>query len=152
MPSRPASLASMRPLFLVIDDNADSADSLTMLLQSWGTNAVAAYNGARGVEVADRLRPEVVLLDLSMPVMSGFETCRAIRRLPWGPKTTIVAVTGSAKDLEVALADAGFDGVFPKPVEIGSLQSLLAWMQRRGSEAPGQTPTTQQLPRFVSSA
>src|SRR4051812_23182456 len=94
MPSQFDSLTSLRPLFLVVDDNADAADSLAALLTSWGCQAVAAYDGPRGVELADVLRPDVVLLDLCMPGATGFETCRALRRLPWGGDTTIVAVTG----------------------------------------------------------
>jgi CheY-like chemotaxis protein len=141
-------LARLQPLFLVVDDNCDFADSLVCLLESLGCKAVAAYDGPKLLDLVDMLRPEAVLVDLCMPGMTGFETCRALRALPFGAETTIVAVTGSMADQETAITDAGFDGVFAKPAEIASLRGLIAWTRRRRSASSGVTPSTQHLPRI----
>ena len=149
MPNALERLTSLRPLFLVVDDNVDAAESLAALLESWGCQVMCAYDGPRGVELADLLRPDAVLLDLNMPGASGFETCRALRRLPWGAGTTVVAVTGSAAAQGEALADAGFDGVFVKPVDPAPLRTLLDLLRMRPQALAPDAPTTQHLPRFT---
>jgi CheY-like chemotaxis protein len=129
------------PRFLVVDDQRDSADSLSMLLESWGCRAAAAYDGRAGIELANLLRPDAVLLDLRMPGTTGFDTCKAIRSSRWSAETIIVAVTGSLEDQAVALTDAGFDGVFPKPAQPETLKELVELVRCRPSSTQALTPS-----------
>jgi DNA-binding response OmpR family regulator len=130
-----------RPTCVVVDDNRDAADSLALLLESWGCQASAAYDGRSGVELADALKPDAVLLDLRMPGANGFEVCRSIRRLSWSAETVILAITGSDEDKEDALTDAGFDGVFGKPIELEPLKELLDLIRLRRAAASTVTPS-----------
>ncbi|WP_198321043.1 response regulator [Azohydromonas aeria] len=112
---------------LIVDDNADSADSLAMLLQLNGHEAHTAYDGLQAVELAAQLRPEVLLLDLGLPGLDGCEACRRIRQQPWAAQSLLVAVTGwgQAADRQRS-ADAGFDAHLVKPVDVVALEKLVA--------------------------
>ncbi|MDN5938018.1 MAG: ATP-binding protein, partial [Salinisphaera sp.] len=79
---------------LVVDDNHAAADSLVVLLELGGHEVHCAYDGAAGVAAAERLRPEVVLLDIAMPEVDGLEACRRIRAAPWGRDMFVIALTG----------------------------------------------------------
>jgi len=136
-----------RPRVLVVDDNQDAADSLAALLQSWGCDASTAYDGTSGAALAESLRPDAVLLDLRMPGTNGFDACRAIRAESWAAETVILAVTGSAEDRETALTEAGFDGVFLKPVEPATLQELLTWLRMRIPASASSSSSTRRRPK-----
>ncbi|WP_298232242.1 response regulator [uncultured Azohydromonas sp.] len=112
---------------LIVDDNADSADSLAMLLQLGGHEAHTAYDGLHALELASRLQPEVLLLDLGLPGLDGCELCRRIRQQPWSARSLLIAVTGwgQAADRQRS-QDAGFDGHLVKPVDLQALEKLLA--------------------------
>ena len=77
-----------------MDDNRDSADSLSMLLEIMGNEVRTAYDGEQAVEAAEAMRPEVVLLDIGMPKLDGYEVCRRIREQPWGRDVLLIALTG----------------------------------------------------------
>jgi CheY-like chemotaxis protein len=111
---------------LIVDDNADSADSLAMLLQLGGHEAHTAYDGPQGLEAAARLQPEVMLLDLGLPGLDGCELCRRIRQQPWGQAALLIAVTGwgQAADRQRS-RDAGFDAHLVKPVELAALEQVI---------------------------
>ncbi len=79
---------------LVVDDNKDSATSLAMLLKIMGNEMNTAHDGLEALEAAERFRPEVVLLDIGLPKLSGHDVCRRIREQPWGKDMVLVALTG----------------------------------------------------------
>jgi len=112
---------------LVVDDNVDSADSLAMLLRLHGHDAQVVHDGLDAVEVALRTLPEVVLLDIGLPRLNGYEVARRIRLSPQGRQTRLVAITGwgQAEDRKLSSA-AGFDEHFVKPVDYERLLALLA--------------------------
>ncbi len=112
--------------FLVVDDNRDSVSTLDALLQLHGHETRTAHDGAQALGLLDAFHPDVVLLDLGMPNLNGFDTCRRIRELPWGGGVLIVALTGwgSPEDRR-RTNEAGFDHHFIKPVEYGALMQVL---------------------------
>ena len=121
----PAPATSHR--ILVVDDNWDSATSLAMLLKLAGNETHTAYDGLEAVEAATTFRPDVVLLDLGLPKLSGYEVARKIREQPWGKEMVLVAVTGWGQDEDRQKSKAaGFDGHVLKPVEQAALTRLLA--------------------------
>ncbi|WP_242342331.1 ATP-binding protein [Anaeromyxobacter terrae] len=118
---------------LVIEDNVDAAETLRELLLMWGHDVTVAHDGAAGVERARALRPEVVLCDIGLPVMNGYEVARALRADPALSSTFLVAVTGYAlpEDRRLA-AEAGFSRHLAKPVSLETLEQLLATAPRAG--------------------
>jgi len=112
---------------LVVDDNRDAADSCAMLLELSGHRVRTAYNGTQALQLGENLMPHVVLLDIGLPDLNGYEVARRIRATPWGAKLPLVAVTGWGKeeDRERAFA-AGFDHHLTKPVAPEAVASLVA--------------------------
>ncbi len=111
---------------LVVDDNVDSADSLAMLLRLHGHQAEVARDGREAVEVALRTLPEVVLLDIGLPKLNGYEVARRIRLSPQGQETRIIALTGWGQDEDRKLSSAaGFDEHLVKPVDHARLLAML---------------------------
>jgi PAS domain S-box-containing protein len=116
---------------LVVDDNRDSAYSLTKLLRLMGNDTRTAYDGQEGVAVAEEFRPDVMLLDIGLPKLNGYEACRRIREQPWGQNAVLVAVTGWGQDEDRRCAhEAGFDHHMVKPVDPRELMKLLAGFQK----------------------
>ncbi len=111
---------------LVVDDNRDAADSCTTLLELSGHRVKTAYNGTRALQVGESFRPEVVLLDIGLPDINGYEVARRIRASAWGANLPLVAVTGWGKDedRERALA-AGFNHHLTKPVAPDAVESIV---------------------------
>ncbi|MGH8666923.1 MAG: response regulator [Burkholderiales bacterium] len=121
---------------LVVDDNEDSAESMSMLLQCDGHDTDTAYSGETALRLACSLRPDVVLLDIGMPGMLGYEVARRLRSLDETGKAMLIAVTGYGRESDVAKAiAAGFDHHLVKPVDFDKLRSLLA--TRQGSLQSG---------------
>jgi two-component system CheB/CheR fusion protein len=116
---------------LVADDNFDAAESLGELLELYGHDVVVAHDGEAAVSAAETHRPEVVLLDLGMPKLSGFAVARQLRATPWGAGVTLIAQTGwgSAEDRRKT-HEAGFDRHLVKPVDPKELLKLLAELER----------------------
>ena len=111
---------------LVVDDNRDGAESLTQLLQVLGHKVVTAFDGVEAVEKAREHRPEVVLMDIGMPRMSGYEATRRIREHDWGMGIKIIALTGWGQDNDRRLSqEAGCDGHLVKPVSLPDLERKL---------------------------
>jgi len=110
---------------LVVDDNRDAADSMAQLVAGMGSEARVAYDGPAGVAEAEAFRPEIVFLDIGMPGLDGYETCRCIRRA-LGPGATLVALSGwgQEQDKEAARA-AGFDAHLTKPADPATLGRFL---------------------------
>jgi len=106
---------------LVVDDNRDGADSLAMMLQIMGNETRTAYDGQEGLNMAGEFRPEVVLLDIGLPKLNGYEACRRIREQPWGKGVVMIAVTGWGQDDDRRRShEAGFDHHMVKPVDPAS--------------------------------
>ena len=112
---------------LVVDDNRDAAESLAMFLQLSGHVVRTAYDGEEALDVAQEFRPEVLLLDLGMPKLNGYEVCRRIRGWEWGHELLIVAQTGWGQEEDKARTrEAGFDDHLVKPVDPASVIRMVA--------------------------
>ncbi len=112
---------------LVVDDNRDAAEAMTMLLESAGFSIRTAHDGADGFEQAAAFHPEIVLLDLGIPRMSGYDLARRLREQPWGRDILLVAVTGwGQKEDRERTARAGFDAHLVKPVGEQDLLDAIA--------------------------
>lgn len=112
---------------LVVDDNRDSADSLSVVLRLTGHDVQVAYDGQSGIEAAETFRPEVLLLDIGMPQLNGYEVAERIRATSWGARIILVALTGwgQASDRERS-TEAGFNVHLVKPVDFAVLTKLLS--------------------------
>jgi signal transduction histidine kinase/CheY-like chemotaxis protein len=117
---------SKRRRVLVADDNRDAAESLAMLLDVLGHDVRVAFDGQSALALARVFQPDLAVLDLGMPKMSGYDLARALRREPWAASLTIVAATGWG-DLEARKAskEAGFDRHLTKPVDPEDLDEVL---------------------------
>ncbi|MGE3779774.1 MAG: ATP-binding protein [Pirellulaceae bacterium] len=112
---------------LVVDDNPDSATSLAMLMKITGDETYTAFDGLEAVEVAATFKPDVILLDIGLPTLNGYEACRRIRQQPRGKNIVIVALTGWGQEEDRERSrHAGFSGHMVKPVELAALTKLLA--------------------------
>jgi len=115
---------------LVVDDNLDSAESLSVLLELSGHDVRLAHDGIDAVKTSDEFRPDVILLDIGLPRMNGYEAARVIRRRPWGNGVTLIALTGwGQKEDRERSKDAGFDTHLVKPVDHDELLRLLEVME-----------------------
>ena len=124
-PKLPSSPATRTPV-LIVDDNRDAAELLAETLRLLGYDAHIAHDGPSGLDRAIQLRPRLVLLDIGLPVMDGYEVARRIRATPELRKTRLVAVTGYGQDSDRARArDAGFDDHVVKPIDIDRLTSII---------------------------
>ncbi|HUQ86123.1 MAG TPA: ATP-binding protein [Vicinamibacterales bacterium] len=111
---------------LVADDSQDGADSLAFLLKAAGHDVYTAYEGRTAIELAERHRPDVVLLDIGMPEVSGYDVARAIRREAWGRPMRLIALTGWGQaEHRRRSIEVGFDDHLVKPVELDLLESVL---------------------------
>jgi CheY-like chemotaxis protein len=114
---------------LVVDDNADAARMLSELLRSQGHEVLNVYGGVAALQAVDGFRPDVVMLDIGMPGMSGFEVARALRARRLSPEPLIVAVTGwGMLEDKIRGREAGFDLHLVKPVEGEHLIKLFEQM------------------------
>jgi PAS domain S-box-containing protein len=112
---------------LVVDDNRDAAASLAMMLSLVGHDTRIAHDGLQAVELAEAFRPDVLLLDIGLPKLNGYDACRRIRAQPRGKDIFIVAVTGwGQEDDRRRSQEAGFDEHIVKPVDFAVLEKLLA--------------------------
>lgn len=116
-----------RQRILVVDDNEDAAVSTAMLLEAMGSEVRTAYDGEEALVVAADFRPEVILLDLGMPKLNGYEAARRLREESWAKDTVLIALTGWGQDQDrERTRDAGFDHHLVKPVDPSALRALLA--------------------------
>jgi two-component system, chemotaxis family, CheB/CheR fusion protein len=112
---------------LVVDDNPDSTNSLAALVTLLGHDVDTAADGVEACEVAERVRPDVVLLDLGMPRLDGFAAAERIRATPWGARALLVAQTGWGREADRRrTAEAGFDHHLTKPIDPAALRRILA--------------------------
>ena len=117
---------------LVVDDNIDSAESLSQVMQILGYRVATAHDGVEAVELASTWRPEVVLMDIGMPRMSGLEAACAIRAQSGGDRPWLVALSGWGQSEDRRKSrDAGFDHHFVKPVDVEALIELIRKLPKR---------------------
>ncbi len=124
--SLPPAAAAPGRRILVVDDNRDAARTLRLMLQRWGHSVELAHDGQEAVHLARELRPEVILMDIGMPILNGYEAARQIRSEPWGQAIQLVALSGwgQAHDRQRAL-DAGFNHHLVKPGTATDLQRVI---------------------------
>jgi signal transduction histidine kinase/ActR/RegA family two-component response regulator len=123
----PMAAALPKTRILIVDDNHDSADTMAALLKRMGHEVATAYDGAQAIEAADALRPDVMLLDIGMPVLDGYEACRQIRQQPGGRGIFLVALTGWGQEEDRRRThEAGFDKHLVKPVDPNELLRVVA--------------------------
>jgi CheY-like chemotaxis protein len=128
---------------LVVDDNPDALASMSMLVRALGSEAFDAHDGLEAVESARELRPDVILMDIGMPRLNGYDAARRIREQPWGRDLLIVATTGWGKDEDRQRSkEAGFDFHLVKPIDVTAVQELLS--------SPGRTQQDQALPLQIA--
>jgi PAS domain S-box-containing protein len=132
-PEIPAAEGSLRRLrVLVVDDNLDAADTLTLLLESMGQDVATVYDGAAAIAAAQTFQPELVLLDIGMPNMSGYDVARELQAVRALPTMTLVAITGWGQEGDKQrAAAAGFHFHFVKPMSELALREILAGVPRR---------------------
>jgi PAS domain S-box-containing protein len=127
---QPAALKSALRI-LIVDDNRDGADSLAMMLRIMGNDTRTAYDGQQGVAAAGEFRPDVILLDIGLPKLNGYEVCRRIREHLWGKSVVLIAVTGWGQEEDRRRShEAGFDHHMVKPVDPQDLMKLLAGLRQ----------------------
>ncbi len=115
---------------LVVDDNHDAGDTMSQILELLGADVRTARDGLQALAAFADYRPSVVLLDIGMPGMNGYEVAQAIRARYPGDATKLVALTGWGQDEDRRKArDAGFDHHMVKPADIAALEALLSSMQ-----------------------
>jgi PAS domain S-box-containing protein len=132
---------------LVVDDNRDAAESLSMLLRRLGHEVHTAHDGLEGVEAAAEFRPDVVLMDIGLPKLNGYEAASRVREGPGGAELLLIALTGWGQEGDRRRSQAaGFDYHMTKPVEFKALQKLLAdWST--GHVRPRQSTTGEGQPQ-----
>jgi PAS domain S-box-containing protein len=125
--SDPAQTAATGRRVLIADDNRDAADSLAMLLEMDGHEVRVAHGGRAALALAQAFRPDVALLDIGMPDLSGYEVAETLRREPWGAGIHLVALTGWGQEGDRRRSqDAGFDRHLTKPIDPDALSAILA--------------------------
>ena len=111
---------------LIIEDNQDAADSLALLLELLGYEVTKAYNGREGLILAREWKPEVVLSDIGLPGIDGYEVAQELRKLASAKEIRLIAITGYSTEEDRSKAyRAGFNHYFIKPPDLAALQELL---------------------------
>jgi signal transduction histidine kinase len=120
---------------LIVDDNTDAAEMLSIMLGGWGHETRTEYDGPGALTAVEQFQPDIVLLDLGLPTMDGYETGRRLRQTDAGRTALVVAVTGWGQEQDILRSRAaGFDRHLVKPVAPQVLRALIAETPRRRSE------------------
>jgi CheY-like chemotaxis protein len=133
---------------LVVEDLHDTADSLAMLLELWGYQPTVVYEGKKAIEAASTLCPDIILLDIDLPDVNGYNVARQLRQVPELANTLLLAITGYRQESDVQCCkEAGIDLHFLKPVDPEEIkEALISWKQsltnRRGRFADSGTTVT----------
>jgi len=123
--SRPMSVPTSRRI-LAVDDNRDAVDGLAVMLRLLGHEVYVAYDATEALRTAAEVRPDLVMLDLGLPHVTGYQLARQIRKEPWGGSARLIAVTGWGSDIDKRRAQqAGFDGHLLKPIDAEMLRKIL---------------------------
>jgi len=122
---------------LVIDDNQDAADATAMLVEDMGGDARVAYDGERALEMVQEYQPEVILLDIGMGGLDGYQICQRIRHV-LGSRVLLVALTGFGQEQDKEKATrAGFDAHLTKPADEAALARIFAYRASSGGSEHG---------------
>jgi DNA-binding response OmpR family regulator len=122
----------------VVEDNADAAESLVRLLRRGGHEVQAAYDGQGAIAEAEKFRPDVALLDIGLPDLSGYDVARHVRGQAWGREMMLVALTGWGQAEDKRLTkEAGFDRHIVKPVDPVFLLKMLEGLEGKGAGMDG---------------
>jgi PAS domain S-box-containing protein len=133
---RKPDLQGQRAKILVVDDNVDSAESLTLLFRLQGQDVETAFDGPSALQLATKSCPNIVLLDIGLPGMDGYEVARLLRQNPTTANTTIIALTGYGQEEDRRRSkEAGIDHHLTKPVDLDVLQNLVRSIFRKGAVA-----------------
>lgn len=115
----------MKRMILIVEDYEDTRDFMRFLIESYGFQVIEAADGLEAIECLKSNFPDLVLMDLAMPVMDGLEATRAIRKLKEGAEIPIIAVTAHGKQFYQKAIEAGCSDLIAKPVDFDSLEVLL---------------------------
>jgi len=122
--------STLKRRLLVVDDNRDAAESMSMLLELWGHDVAYAYDGPSALETAEQWHPEAVFLDIGLPGMDGYEVAEKLRELPNAKGAVLIAITGyGQEDDRLRSLRAGIDHHLVKPVAPDALRSLIDSLQ-----------------------
>jgi PAS domain S-box-containing protein len=136
MPEMPMPTPSVIPRVLVVEDGKTTADILAMFFEVEGFEVSVAYDGVEALEKVAETMPDLILMDLGMPRMDGFEAARRIRSLPGGGEVTMVALSGWGREQDKQRSGAaGFDDHLVKPVSPADLRLLLTRFLKRSAKA-----------------
>ena len=123
----PVTQTAARRKILVVDDNHDSALSLAMMLSIMGHDTRTAHDGESAVSTAETFLPDVILLDIGLPKLNGYEVAQRIRETSWGASMYLIAVTGWGQDEDrQRSSEVGLNLHMVKPVEPSALEKVLA--------------------------
>lgn len=126
---------------LIVEDDGEAREALHLLLALQGFDVATASDGAEGLRLASRFQPHLVLLDISMPLMDGFDVARMLRDMVFTSRPRLVALTALTAPADIQLAfDAGFDEYCAKPVEPARIYSIV----NRHADALGLSRRTRQ--------
>lgn len=116
---------------LVVDDNRDAAESMSMLLEMWGHEVAFVFDGPSALEAAQQWQPEAVFLDIGLPGMDGYEVAERLRELPQARGAVLIAITGYGQEEDrLRSRRAGIDHHLIKPVAPDALRSLVDSLQQ----------------------
>ena len=119
-----------RRRLLVVDDNKDAAESMSMLLEMWGHEVAFAYDGPSALQTAEQWQPQAVFLDIGLPGMDGYEVAARLRELPQAKDAVLIAITGYGhEDDRLRSRRAGIDHHLVKPVAPDALRNLIDSLQ-----------------------
>ncbi len=111
---------------LVVDDNVDSAKTMGWMMEMFGNQVHLAYTGPEALKEAQEFKPHLVLMDIGLPGINGYEVCQTMRRMPELEDAVIVAQTGwGEREHKEMSKEAGFDHYLVKPIEMGALKKLV---------------------------
>lgn len=139
-PSTPIDPGSIPRRILVVDDNRDSVESLAILLRMLGHETHLAYDGLAAYQAAERIRPELILLDIGLPKLNGYDACRKIREQEWGQSIVIVALSGWGQQADRRKSEeAGFNHHLVKPLDYNILMDILASLPNSAGQSAART-------------
>ena len=116
---------------LVVEDNQDTAEMMSIMLTEWGQEIRLAHDGPSALEIAGEFRPDVVLLDIGLPKLHGYEVARRLRQEPWGRDIMVIAVTGWGAERARHTEGSAIDHRLMKPIDPAVLRDLLAQFTAR---------------------
>ena len=124
---------------LLVDDDRDVVRSLVRLVRSLGHETHVAYSGEEALQVAEQCQPQIILMDIGLPGLNGYDTAREMRARPWGESVTLIAVTGWVREDDRRRAlESGFDQHLTKPVDADLLETVLNGAAEKAS--PSELP------------